>query len=91
MADTGVGIPSCDHSKLFKLFGFIQNKNSVMNTNGIGLGLVIAKKIVEKYSGTIRFSSVPEPEIGHGSVFTFTFILSPPESLGVPGSISGSA
>jgi signal transduction histidine kinase len=41
--DSGVGIPEEDQDKLFKLFGFIENKNSAMNSKGIGLGLVIAK------------------------------------------------
>jgi signal transduction histidine kinase len=45
--DTGVGIPPEDIPKLFKLFGFIENRNSAMNKNGIGLGLTIAKSIVE--------------------------------------------
>jgi signal transduction histidine kinase len=47
VADTGVGIPEEDMPKLFQLFGFIENKNSAMNKNGIGLGLTIAKSIVE--------------------------------------------
>jgi len=42
-----------------------------MNTNGIGLGLVICKNIVEMFDGEIDFDSVPD----HGSTFTFTFKL----------------
>ena len=77
VTDTGVGIPACDQNKLFKLFGFIQNKNSVMNTNGIGLGLVIAKNIVKRFKGQISMTSIPAPEPGHGSTFTFTFLITP--------------
>ena len=51
VVDTGVGIPKSDQTKLFRLFGYIENRNSFMNTNGIGLGLVIAKNIVEKFDG----------------------------------------
>ena len=40
--DTGLGIKEEDKSKLFKLFGFVQDANN-MNTNGIGLGLVISE------------------------------------------------
>ena len=39
--DTGIGIDDKDKSKLFKLFGFLEDKQLV-NTNGVGLGLVIA-------------------------------------------------
>ena len=46
--DTGVGIDKDDQDKLFKLFGFIETTQS-MNTHGIGLGLVIAKHIVESF------------------------------------------
>ena len=56
---------------LFKLFGFIKDTNA-MNTNGIGLGLVISENIVHKFEGKIYFDSVPEK----GSTFTFTFKLS---------------
>ena len=40
--DTGIGIASENQDKLFKLFGFINNSGQ-MNTNGIGLGLVISE------------------------------------------------
>jgi len=46
-----------------------------MNTNGIGLGLVISEQIVKQYDGNIKFSSVP----GEGSTFSFTFKLFPME------------
>ena len=42
-----------------------------MNTNGIGLGLVIADQIVNKFNGTISFES----QHLKGSKFTFTFLL----------------
>jgi hypothetical protein len=42
-----------------------------MNTNGIGLGLVICENIVEMFGGKIDFVSEP----GVGSVFKFTFKL----------------
>ena len=54
--DTGMGIKRKDKKKLFKLFGFVQSTEDV-NTRGIGLGLVISKKIVERFDGTIGFKS----------------------------------
>ena len=42
-----------------------------MNTNGIGLGLVICENIVNMFDGYINFESVPK----QGSTFTFAFKL----------------
>jgi signal transduction histidine kinase len=54
--DTGIGIPKKNHEKLFKLFGFVQDDQH-LNVNGIGLGLMISKQIVEKFDGKINFQS----------------------------------
>lgn len=51
-----MGIKRKDKKKLFKLFGFVQSTEDV-NTRGIGLGLVISKKIVERFDGAIGFKS----------------------------------
>ena len=67
VADTGIGIKHEDQDKLFKLFGSI--KDEKLNTNGIGLGLVISKLIVNKFDGYIDFIT----KYKHGSTFFFTF------------------
>ena len=56
VTDTGIGIAKKDQDKLFKLFGFVQDEKQ-MNINGIGLGLMISKLIVEKFDGSIVFKS----------------------------------
>ena len=48
--DTGVGITKEDRKKLFKLFGKVTNTKG-MNTQGIGLGLVISENIVKCFDG----------------------------------------
>jgi K+-sensing histidine kinase KdpD len=57
VVDTGMGIKMKDQDKLFKLFGSIKNQKKNINTQGIGLGLVISKIIVEKFNGKIDFIS----------------------------------
>jgi signal transduction histidine kinase len=61
VADTGCGIPP---ERLPLLFSdFVTTKR-----RGLGLGLAIAKKILEELGGTLTVRSV----VGHGSVFTLT-------------------
>lgn len=61
--DTGIGIPQKYSEKIFESFFRVNNSNV---TEGSGLGLSIAKTIVELHRGTIKVESEP----GHGSVFT---------------------
>ena len=57
--DSGIGIKEEDKGKLFKLFGMLdESKNKTkVNTNGIGLGLVISQLIIKKFDGIIDFKS----------------------------------
>jgi len=71
--DSGIGIKEGDQTKLFKLFGSIKDEKKKINTQGIGLGLVISKLIVEKFNGTIDFIS----EYKEGSTFFFSFEIEP--------------
>ena len=69
VTDTGIGIREADKEKLFKMFGSIKDEEKKLNLKGIGLGLVISKLIVEKFSGYIDFIS----KFQHGSTFFYTF------------------
>lgn len=68
--DTGIGIKKEDRIKLFQLFGCLQS-TSQMNSQGIGLGLVISESIVKFFDGTIGVKS----KYGKGSKFAFCFVL----------------
>lgn len=65
--DNGVGIPKQEQEKLFKKF-FRAGNVVKMETEGTGLGLFIAKNIIQKHGGDIKFKSVE----GKGSEFVFT-------------------
>ena len=67
VVDNGKGIKIKNQDKLFKLFGSFERRG--INTNGIGLGLVISKMIVTKFNGYIDFVS----KYKKGSTFFYTF------------------
>ncbi|TFG35295.1 MAG: HAMP domain-containing histidine kinase, partial [Parcubacteria group bacterium] len=64
--DNGVGIPGGDQKHIFQKFFRSQNALK-KQTSGSGLGLYIAKSIVEKEGGRIDFKS----QEGSGSTFWF--------------------
>ena len=64
MTDTGAGIPREYLSRIFE--PFVQVPNAPQG--GSGLGLTIARRIVEAHGGRLTVQSEP----GRGSTFTFT-------------------
>ena len=72
ISDTGMGIDPKDLPRLFTKF-FRSEQVMKEQTSGIGLGLYLAKNIIEKHGGQI----VAQSEIGRGSTFTFTLPLDP--------------
>ncbi|MCK4419049.1 PAS domain S-box protein [Candidatus Aerophobetes bacterium] len=67
VADTGTGIPQKDLPRVFERFYRVENA-STQRMGGAGLGLAIAKYIVESHGGKIW----AESEVGKGSTFSFT-------------------
>jgi signal transduction histidine kinase len=66
VSDTGTGIPEEDKSKIFDRFTRFNYQG--MNTEGTGIGLSIAEKLVTLLKGRIWFNSIS----GKGSDFFFT-------------------
>jgi signal transduction histidine kinase len=62
--DTGVGIAIADQSRIFDRF-YRVNRDRSRHTGGAGLGLAIAKAIVQTHQGTIQVQS----KAGEGSIF----------------------
>lgn len=71
MTDTGEGIPAEDLPSIFERF-YRVDKSRARATGGSGLGLTIAKRLVEAHGGKIEARS----ELGKGSCFSFTLPVS---------------
>jgi PAS domain S-box-containing protein len=65
VTDHGTGMTSEEQSRLFELF---ERLDSGSTSKGLGLGLVVCKRLVEAQGGEIRVESAP----GKGSTFSFT-------------------
>jgi signal transduction histidine kinase/CheY-like chemotaxis protein len=71
VCDTGIGISPTDREYIFDEFSQISRQAQHRQHEGFGLGLAIAKRIVEAHEGSITVTSTP----GEGSTFRFTLPL----------------
>jgi signal transduction histidine kinase len=71
IADTGIGISEADQAHVFERF-FKADRSRTRAEGGSGLGLSIAKKIVEIHKGTIAVESSP----GSGATFVVSLPIS---------------
>jgi len=71
VSDTGIGIPASEIQKLFSEFYRVDNEIN-QNVKGTGLGLVLAKNIVQAHHGKIWVQS----QVGSGTSFYFTLPVS---------------
>jgi two-component system phosphate regulon sensor histidine kinase PhoR len=76
VADTGIGIPQADQSRIFERFYRVDAARS-REAGGTGLGLAIAKHLIEAQGGRIWVES----EIGKGSRFHFSVPIFDAERL----------
>lgn len=63
VADTGPGIPAGEHAQVFEPF---YRGAAARTTEGLGVGLAIARSLTEAHGGRLSIDSAP----GRGSVFT---------------------
>jgi len=68
--DTGIGVPEEQRAHLFEKFFRADNARTT-RPDGTGLGIYLAKRVVEDHGGTVIFEST----MGKGSVFGFKFPL----------------
>jgi signal transduction histidine kinase len=66
VADNGIGIPKHDLHRVFEIF---RRSGNVSGARGVGLGLSIVKRIIERHGGIIWLESV----LGTGTTVFFTF------------------
>jgi signal transduction histidine kinase len=76
VSDTGIGIRQEDIPFIFERF-YRASKDRSRKTGGTGLGLSMARLIVEKHGGELRVESMP----GKGSTFTMFLPLAKPPIL----------
>jgi two-component system, chemotaxis family, CheB/CheR fusion protein len=69
ISDKGIGIPPEKQALLFQPFERLEN--IPVSTQGLGLGLLVCKRLVEAHGGKIWVESEP----GRGSTFNFTLPL----------------
>jgi signal transduction histidine kinase len=74
VTDCGVGIPAEELGRLFEPFHRASNVRKI--APGVGLGLSVAKRVVERHGGRIEVRSEP----GRGSTFRVFLPSCPPES-----------
>ena len=66
--DNGKGIVHADNKKLFRMFGKLK-RTAESNSEGLGMGLMICKKLIKKNGGSIKVYSDGRDK---GSMFSFT-------------------
>jgi signal transduction histidine kinase len=84
ISDSGPGIPTADLPRIFDRF-YRSDASRARLSGGMGLGLAIAKAIVDAHHGNIVASSIP----GRGATFTIDLPLdasvpAPVPSIGAP-------
>ena len=76
VADNGLGVASKDQVRIFTPFVRLGNRD----VSGSGLGLAVARKIVEGMGGLIWVVS----QLGGGATFCFTIVTTPKETPPLP-------
>lgn len=78
VSDTGVGIPEADLDRIFDRFHQVRS-NAANQTQGVGIGLSLAKELVVAHGGQLTVTSV----VGQGSTFRIVLPIESAESTGL--------
>jgi len=72
VVDDGIGVPENQKAKLFEKF-FRADNAKKERPSGSGIGLYLAKRVIDEHGGSIIFKSTQ----GHGSTFGFIIPTKP--------------
>ncbi|MFJ1260344.1 ATP-binding protein [Cupriavidus sp. CuC1] len=81
VADNGIGLDPKDLSEVFGMFSQLGNGQPVAGSAGMGIGLALAKQIVEMHQGTIEVRSAG---LGRGSEFIIRLPMPMPMPMPMP-------
>jgi signal transduction histidine kinase len=76
VSDTGIGIPEDKFDLIFEHFRQVDSRTN-KKFQGTGMGLAIARQLVELHGGEMWLESV----VGKGATFTFTIPVAPEEQM----------
>lgn len=72
IGDTGIGIKEEDKNKLFRMFGKLDYRNTVVNSQGVGLGLTISNSLAKLLCRDDGLAGIQvQTEYHKGSKFSF--------------------
>lgn len=89
VSDNGPGIPAAFLPKLFKAFSR-ENESTTRQSEGLGLGLMVAKGIARKLGGDLMCTRTETDGLNHGSEFEIRVPLMAGETISRPPSPFGS-
>lgn len=75
--DNGIGIKPADQQRIFESFTRITDENHLIAYRGLGIGLSIVKRVIQRQGGEVGVNSVPM----QGSTFWFTLPAVPEAQL----------
>jgi PAS domain S-box-containing protein len=78
--DSGIGIPAERQARIFELFTRVHPDEGI-KTNGLGIGLSLARQLIELHGGRIEVAS---EGIDRGSEFTVYLPAAPAQSIEAP-------
>jgi CheY-like chemotaxis protein/two-component sensor histidine kinase len=83
--DNGVGIPAEQQEDVFQMFSQV-NRALSRSHGGLGIGLALARSLIELHGGTIKVESAG---VNRGSTFTVRLPLAPEQSQSKRGAAAG--
>ncbi|MEW6382079.1 MAG: ATP-binding protein [bacterium] len=75
VSDTGCGIPDENQTRIFQPFFTTKGHNTGQGISGSGLGLAVARRIIEDHGGSIKVHS----RAGEGTTITISLPLAAPD------------